>query len=399
MRWPPLSRFAFFATGLFFASVAPLLSYADYPYTATLQTIRPILLPVDEENPGEGHWAFRTSSSVQNVWSFQRSRFVIDGEELQQNTSIRYSVSDRLQFGASMPVVAQGGGIFDRTIEGVHRALGVGQSYRDAYPRDRINVSYEPYGALYPLEDGNALITWMRNYDSRTYPRVPYDPPLPWNTGLERPAAPLPAWGLAMLQNDPVAYYRSLQEKRGQFQQGVSEVIAASGEDRIAAGNPRIFGQAVIWRGPIIDQVSIGLQFKVPMHAVSLMSTPGWDGSAFLNVRSEMGQVALVAGASWTRYSMTQAFSVPLPRDSAAFRMGVELRSRSGESGVWFSEYVYFTRPFLLPGDLSKPGQLISIGYRHHWHDLRLCYLFAENFGNYGVTPDAGLMFSAEARL
>lgn len=333
---------------------------------------------------------------------FQRSRFLIDGEQFQQNTSIRFGVSERLQLGASMPLVVQGGGVFDSTIEAVHRGLGVGQSYRDAYPRSRINASYEPYGGAYGLLDGDAVTTWLRSFDVRTYPRVPYDPPYPMNTGIVRPEPPLPDWYAALLRRDAVGYLEAVQGRRNPGapgNPGSYEIISVSGQDRVAAGNPRLFAQGILWRGAWVDEVSLGVQLKAPMHAVSLLSTPGWDGSVSLNVRRRFGRFGLAGGASWTRYSMTRAFSISLPRDSGAFRLTLDWRSREAGTGTWFTEYVTFTRPTLAMGELSKPGEMISLGYRHEWHGLRLCYLFAENFGNYGVTPDAGLMVSAEARL
>lgn len=386
--------------------LSALHAYADYPYTVTFQTIRPVMLPLLDENPGAGHWGLRTTASIMNVWSIQRSRFIIDGERLQMEASVRYAFTDRVQAGLSLPAISDSGGFNDGIIEGVHRGLGVNQGLRDRFPQNRMNVSYEPYGPYYPAGDPSPEVTKLRSYDFRTYPRVPSDPPVPLQTSWVRPDPGPPAWYAALAKGDAIGYAIARRRENPTIPEDAFhvpwEVIPVSGRDQAGVGNPRLFLQSTLFRNVwIFSEGTAGVQIKFPMSGPTFIATPGSDINAFSVFQIPFGNFRFAAGFGWTHYAASSAYFIRLPRDQSTVRLSAEYGSvRNGEpGGTWMLEGVTFSKPTAGMGELSKPGYLVAIGYRYSWDRLRLSCMFGENLINFGVTPDAGLMFSAEILL
>ncbi|MBI3396435.1 MAG: DUF3187 family protein, partial [Spirochaetia bacterium] len=170
-------------------STHALWAFIDYPYAVTFQTVRVPMMPLYETAPGEGRWALRSSTRWINVWSYQLSRFVVDGEELQLEPAARYGLTAHVQVGGSIPLKSQGGGTLDGPIQGFHRAFGFTQDHRESYPRNTFNVSYEPLGPYYGFIDRDPVKTFARAFTQRLYPRTHLDPPVQL-AGFDVPGRP-----------------------------------------------------------------------------------------------------------------------------------------------------------------------------------------------------------------
>ncbi|HKB41574.1 MAG TPA: DUF3187 family protein, partial [Gemmataceae bacterium] len=76
---------------------------------------------VQAENPGE-------------------SLFFIDTEQARTNLTYRSGIGHRLEWGLEIPFISYLGGFFDSAIESYHRALGLGNSGRDFYTQDAVQM-------------------------------------------------------------------------------------------------------------------------------------------------------------------------------------------------------------------------------------------------------------------
>ncbi len=356
------NRFIQLTLLLLFLVGSPLHAYIDYPYAVSFQTIREPLLPLDEEEPGLYQGSFRMSLRWANVWSIQNDRFIIDGEELQAEPSFRFQPAENLQVGVSLPFKYQGGGVLDHTIEEFHDLIGVSQSQRRSYPRNRWNVSYEPLGPFYGFIDRNPLLTYMRKYESRTYPRSPEDPPIT----------------LALPEE-------------------LRETIVINHPARSGTGKPKLFAQYALFRGgSLVDSVVVGATLAYPLFGSdSHFSSSGRDISPFLVVKKRFLEERLLfkAGISYVKYGMMNYLYLKLPAQQWVFRPSLEY---SQKEWSYIVEYVYYTAPVKNFGRLSRPGHQIALGA--NWK--RGSYIFStalvENLINYGNTPDIGFVTSLE---
>ena len=342
-------------------------AFIDYPYAVTFQTIRLPLLPLDEDVSLENgsRWSLRLSSQWINVWSLQSNRFHIDGEEFDINPSLRYRFEDDSVFGVSLPVKSVGGGIMDDYIEGFHDAANVTQGQRDRYPRNKFNVSYEPFAEFYPLLDGDPLFTYMRQFDLRLYPRDRLDPPI------------------KNISNQTLTL--------------LSEEIVNKSGDRANIGDPRIYYQKELWSGRrFIDRIHGGIQLKVPVYTDQLLGSPGLDTGLFLVLGKKdfIPDLSWRLGISYTHFEMVKFLSLSLPDHQWVFRPALDYTLDSEWS--LSLEYLYFSAPVKHFGRLSKPGHQVSFVLMRKSENHKLVYAVVENFGNYGVTPDIGFHFSIE---
>jgi hypothetical protein len=373
----------------------------DYPFSVNFLSIRPVLPPFYEESPGEGHWSVRTTLRWINVWSFQRSRFIIDGEEEQIEASVKYAFTDSLLVTISIPYIGRGGGTLDRAIERAHQVTGVTQGGRDRFERNVFNVSYEPYGSYYFLLD-NFSQGFLRRYDYRLYPRKEYDPPFPLRTDVIPPFEPLPPRMMALLRGNIYDYlnpipYSSISTPFGYFD---PEVVPLETADRSAAGDPKLHLQ-VEFPGfdSLFDKIVTGVTVKIPGHSGPGFSTPGLDTSISLLLRREVRnpEPGYSLGASFTKYFMTEYYGIDLPAQQTTIRAGIffPLSDRT----VLEAEYINFSRPTRGMGSLSRSGHQIAVGVRKKNSGWSWQAAMVEDIINFGVSPDIGFVFGAELFL
>lgn len=342
----------------------PLMAYIDFPYAVSFQTIRVPLMPLDYEPAENGKAIVRMNFRWINVWSIQDSQFIIDGEELQLEPSLRYSFSERIQGGLAWSFKVQGGGILDSWIEGFHNAVNVTQGGRERFRRNSINVSYETVGDFYPWIDNDPLKTLLRKNLDRNYPRLYTSPPvsnskLPFN---------LP-----------------------------SEIIPISGKDRQGLDNPVVYmeyrtGSHV--EG--IDELIFGTSYRLSVvRSEDLFASPGNDISVYSVIKSRDRSRGLILslGLSYTLYQKRHFYLLDLPDSQIVIRPALEYQLDEWNAII---EYVYFSNPVEHFGELSRTGHQISMALKKDYSDYKVTFGVVENFMNYGITPDVGFLATVD---
>jgi len=349
----------YWLSGLFalFSAMSQSWGFIDYPYAVNFQTIRLPMLPLGESEMPAGAFSVRQSLRLINVWSMQADRFLIDGEEFQSETSLRYSVSANFQAGFSIPYQVRSGGFLDSSIEAFHRGFGLTQDHREMYPENRVNVSYEPFGKYYPLLDNNPLNTFLRNYERRNYP------------------------------------FKALPGLDQFFHLTLVPTQTASAA---SPGDPRVFQQYhAFHESGSIPSIFVGAQWKLPAGSGNMMGTPGVDTSFFLTLLKHLDSFVFQMGASYTTFAIRHYGLISLPGDQFVLRTSaVYLWNNFG----FLLEYVYFTAPTRELGRLSRPGTQAAAGFTYTRENTKAVAAVVENFGNYGVTPDIGFLVSIETR-
>ncbi|MSM39473.1 MAG: DUF3187 family protein [Geobacter sp.] len=76
-----------------------------------------------------------------------RESLTLDGESYRLSLAFRYGFGRDMEAGIEIPFVGQGGGVFDRFIEGWHDFFGLPDGGRPDAPRNRLLYQYERDGA------------------------------------------------------------------------------------------------------------------------------------------------------------------------------------------------------------------------------------------------------------
>jgi len=395
-----MERRLFFPVVLFLLLVPyrPIHPYFDYPYAVLFQTIRTPLLPLDESSLEAGHGAVRISFRWINVWSIQRNRFIIDGEEVQMEPTLRFSPWNRVQMIVSVPFLSQGGGTLDPVIERFHKSIGQTQGGRDHFRRNVFNVSYEPLGLFYPLYD-TLLQSRLRGIDFRLYPRKSYDPPWPLRTNFITPLDPGPVRWNALLRGDLKMFlnpepYGAVQTPYGS---APTEIIPVESQDRMGVSDPKLSLQfRLLDHFGFLDRVVGGIRIKAPSHDRVFLSAPGVDLALFLSVGRDPAPhfPGFSAGVSYTRFQMEEFYGIELPSHQYALRFCIEYPLKKW---MFQSEYLYLTKPTLHLGSLSKPAHELSFGVNRSFQTFTVSLALIENLINFGVTPDIGALIGIES--
>lgn len=316
-----------------------------------------------------------------NVWSRQKNYFMIDGEEAQAEATVRYALSDSWSIGGAFSYISQGGGTFDSSIETFHSATGVTQGGRREYPRNRINVSYEPFGRFYGLIDDDPVKTFFRDNDYRKYPRDSSDPP----TSVEAIAAS--KYRDFIYFNTPLADTKNYP----------TEVIALSAQDRLGKGNPRLFTEADVYKGSVISRIKVGMQAKFPVHNSYMMASPGTDYALFVTLEKKLSERSKLKGAvSHNWFGSKQFYSFELPRTRWIFRSSYTFDFT--DTSNFFIEYVATEAPFKRFGKLGKPVHQLGFGFQKYFESGILTLGFAEDIINFAASPDIGVFASFEGK-
>jgi Protein of unknown function (DUF3187) len=369
----------FLFIGLFLLITNSIQAYMDYPYGVGFQLINLPLLPIDNENPGKGKVSGRISTRLINVWSIQRNRFIIDGEEGQIEPSIRYAITDNTQFGFSVPIISRGGGFLDQSIENFHRITGVSQGGRTHYSRNEFNTSYEPLAEYYPLFDKDLFESYFkRNYDFRKYPRNSSDPP------IDIPTENNEARRVAINHYYPYLNEYKTEDSIGNY-------------DSTARGNTKLYFQSTVFRGNFLfDKITAGGQVRVPTHSIELIGTPGTDFSVFAIYHKDWfdGKVNWKFGISYSQFEMQRYRNLDLRKNQWVFRPSIIYNIN--ESWKAHFEYVYFASPILHWNRLSVPAHQVGLGISYRYNSYLYQIATFENIFTYSNTPDIGFLFSLE---
>ncbi|HEY5975509.1 MAG TPA: DUF3187 family protein [Geobacteraceae bacterium] len=75
-----------------------------------------------------------------------REQIHLDGESYRTTLALRYGLAKRVEIGLELPLVGNGGGVFDNFIEGWHDFFGLPDGGRTQVPRNRLVYSYAKDG-------------------------------------------------------------------------------------------------------------------------------------------------------------------------------------------------------------------------------------------------------------
>lgn len=350
------------------AASAPVAAEIPYSYAVTFQTVRPLLLPLTDDDMEPGSFAVRLGMNWSNVWSAQLNRFHIDGEELSVEPRIRYQTSERGQLSFQTSFKVLGGGSMDHSIDVFHRSVGVADQQRSRYPRNRLNVSYEPLGPMYPWLDQDWLRTKLREVNLRAYPRRPYSPPIPGN---------------GPFGTDPF---------------GLVESRPLSGSTISAGGDPiATYSHTLLVQQDWFPRLVGGLLVKFPGAGVAPASSAGRDVGLFTAIDGPLGAgFAYRVGVSHAWLENRDYYVLRLPKTQWVYRVG--LSKTLPDRWRMLVEYVTFSRPVDDFGRLSERGHEFGFGVEKAFEDGRLVIGAVENFLTYSVTPDFALHASYEIR-
>ena len=376
MRWQG-TALAFLTFIILLLVPARARAYIEAPYAATFQSIRMPHLPRGDEPWVRGDWQMVLAANWMNVWSIQSDRFILDGEEVSLNAGLAYGLSDRIRIGLVAPYIIQGGGVLDSTIERFHSSIGVTQGQRDRFPRNRLNASYEPLGAFYPI-----LMRLERmvedKYLPRKYPRSPLDPPLD-------------------IEVTPETLYLS-----GIRPQWVPE-DSISSSNRSGPGEVRFYADYQfpfsIGEGFLSAKSAvISLQASLEGSSSLMAGDTGRVGSVSFLLRSEKKphEFYWLMGLSYSAFEDREFRLLELPAQQWAFRprLGYQM-----ENTEFVAEYVYFTEPVKDFGRLSADGHQLGLGFSTDAGPYRVEMALIENFLTYSTTPDVGLYIALRRTL
>ena len=151
------------AATLFFAAVAPVLSFDVTPFN--IQNQSPVVqiygLPVfhDADLVPAGKLEAGLTVHVSNSFAVNTDggeEISLDGETCRFSAGFRDGVTERLEGGVEIPYLIQGGGFLDGFLENYHEFWGLPSGGRDTAPRDRLLYSYRRNGAERLRVDGSS---------------------------------------------------------------------------------------------------------------------------------------------------------------------------------------------------------------------------------------------------
>ncbi len=103
-----------------------------------------------------GILAFDVANTYNNHDKFPEL-ITLDGESYRLTFALRYGFTETLEGGLDIPLVGQGGGVFDSFIEGWHDFFGMPQNGRDKVPKNRLLYAYEKNGQEKLLVDDSSF--------------------------------------------------------------------------------------------------------------------------------------------------------------------------------------------------------------------------------------------------
>lgn len=355
---------------LFFILINSVYGFIDYSYTSNLITIRTPLLPLIR---GENNF-FRISISMKNIWSLQYERYIIDGEEWEIQGIFNRKITNNNVIGLEIPYKLQTGGIFDPAIEFFHRSTGTTQQYRERFPKNKIQVSYEPYGFLYEFYDETFYTKEMRRVFPRAYPR----------NSLQTP--PFLPMNIISLPNGSYFVVNSLIFPL--------EYIARDSKTYDGMDNPKMYFQNTFLENSYYKFLW-GIYSKIPIkNKTNYFYSAGWDTSLFLsNSYIFNKKIEVFSGISYTLYEFKKFLWIHMMDHQWSLRFQINYYDNNS---MYFFEYVFFNKPILNLGRLSEDSHYFSIGIKKNLINSNFVFALIENFYFYATSPDVGLYCSYE---
>jgi len=118
------------------------------------QVLRLNMVPWCEAPLDKGQFELQTTATWVNLWAWKPDRYLVDGEVLRVAVALCYGMTDRIQLRFEVPATLRTGGIMDPVVEGFHEALGLFNSFKESFPRNRFRVVfYPPEGGEIRLDD------------------------------------------------------------------------------------------------------------------------------------------------------------------------------------------------------------------------------------------------------
>lgn len=358
---------------LLFIFVSSIYGFIDYSYGSNLITIRTPLLPlIRQENN-----FFCISISMKNVWSLQYERYIIDGEEWELQGIVNKRITKNNIIGVEIPYKLQTGGIFDSAIEFFHRSTGTTQQYRDRFPKNKIQITYEPYGYLYQFFDDTPYTKEMRRVYPRAYPRDSLQPPpfLP----IDKISLPNGSYFIVNYFIFPLEY------------------IARDSKIYDGIDNPKMYFQNIFLKNSNY-KFFWGVYSKIPIkNKTDYFSSAGWDNSLFLsNSYIVNKKIEILSGISYTLYEFKKFLWIRMMDHQWSLRFQINYYNNNS---IYFFEYVFFNKPILNLGRLSEDSHYFTIGIKKDLFHSNFVFAMIENFYFYATSPDLGLYFSYEFRF
>ena len=78
-----------------------------------------------------------------NVERRPHERLLVDGESSVVDLSVDHALAPSWRYRLSLPIIHDGGGALDSTIDGWHRAFGLSRSFRPYYPKNQFRYFYD----------------------------------------------------------------------------------------------------------------------------------------------------------------------------------------------------------------------------------------------------------------
>ncbi len=345
-----------------------IFPFIDYNYTSNLIVIRSPLLPLLEENQS----FIRSSISMKNIWSLQYERFLIDGEEYEFKIILNKKITNQLIAGIQLPYKMITGGNFDNLIENFHRFTNVTQQNRNKFPKNKINITYEPYGKVYEFFNESDLIRDIRRIYPRIYPRVPYDPPKFHNLILEYlPDGSYFYFGSLLL---PLEY---IPKKLDQFS---------------SLDNPNIYFQYGFYESSKI-KFFYGVRIKIPIYnKTNFFHSYGTDSSIFFSNKYLFSpRWELLTGISYTLFDLRKYEFLQLSQHQWATRVQINYFRQNFRL---FFEYLILTGSIENLDRLGEDSHFFSIGYEISKEKYKISLAIIENVYLYATSPDIGIHLS-----
>ncbi len=314
---------------------------------------------------------FRISISMKNIWSLQYERFIIDGEEWEATGVINKRINKKLILGLQISYKLQSGGIFDSIIEAFHRSTNTTQQHREKFPKNKIQISYEPYGYLYQLYDDTFFTKEIRRRYPREYPRNPLQPP---------PLLPL----------ETISLYDGSYFKFNEMIFPL-EIIARKAFDYANFDNPKLYIQNLLFKNNNY-KISLGIRTKIPfVNQSDYFYFSGWDVAMFFsNSFLYKKNLEFLSGISYTLFELKKLNWIRMPNHQWSFRFQINYYKKL----IYFSEYVYISKTILNLGRLSEDSHYLTFGIKKYFSNSILTVSFTENFYLYATSPDVGVYLS-----
>ena len=107
--------------------------------------LRGFYVPLPSDTPLAGPTAASATWLVTNTINVEKrphERLLVDGESSVVDLSFDHALRRSWRYRLSVPIIHDGGGVLDSTVDAWHRAFGVSRGFRPYYPRNEFRYFY-----------------------------------------------------------------------------------------------------------------------------------------------------------------------------------------------------------------------------------------------------------------